>query len=210
MSLQVDITDLYYKQVAGKSILTNEQTIKPKTEVIKENVPPVESGDYAPESPQAKKVLKKHAEMTSEEDGTPVTAHLRGEGKGLMKRFYLAYVRQFDQISADASIVVAIAVLGDVLKKLKEFPGGVYPKDTESFYLEVIKPSVERIVPELTKGSVTVANTYSKYIARALKNAAVEANIIKQTGKVRKNKMMPDVKNAHTSTAEDLDKLLGI
>ena len=209
MSLQTDLTELYYKQVSGKSILVNEQATRPVTKLIKET--PIASGAYAPDSPEAKKVLAKHAMMTAEKDGTPVTAHLRGDsGKGLMKRFYLAYVRQFDPITADQSVVVAIAVLSDMLKKLAEFPGGVYPKDTESFYLEVIKPSVERVVPELTKGSVTVSDTYAKYIARALKNAAIDAGIIRQVGRIRKNKMMPDVKSSHTSTAADLDRLLGL
>lgn len=203
MSFYEDLNELYAKKIANRQSLTES--------VISEDMPPVGPGDLLPTDPKAKEVLHKHATMTRDpKTGETVTAHPRAGGKGAMKRFYLAFIRELEQISPEASVVVATAILSDVLKKLSEYPNSIYPEDNRSFYLEIIKPSIEKVIPQLTKGTAEAASTNAGYIARALKNAAIEANILRTEGRVKKIKKMPKADAPYSVTSGDLDKLLGL
>ena len=206
MSFQEDLKNVYIKQVVHKPTMVSEST-----QQINEDMPPVAAGEYAPTDPQAKKVLQKHATMTVDpKTGEPVTAHPRQGGKGLMKRFYLAFIRELESISPEASVVVATAILSDVLQKLSEYPNGIYPEDNRSFYLEIVKPSIEKIIPQLTKGTAEAASTNAGYIARALKNAAIEAKILRTEGRIKKVKKMPKAEAPYSVKSGDLDRLLGV
>jgi len=201
MSFQDDLNNLYYNRVVKR---LNES-------VINEEMPPIGAGEYLPGDPTAQKILQKHATMTVDpKTGEQVTAHPRSGGKGAMKRFYFAFIRELEQISPNASVAVATAILSDVLQKLSEYPDGIYPEDNRSFYLEIIKPSIEKIIPQLTKGTAEAASTNAGYIARALKNAAVEAKILRTEGRVKKIKKMPKAEAPYSVTSQDLDNLLGV
>jgi hypothetical protein len=203
MSFYEDLNELYAKKIVKRVSLTES--------VINEDMPPIGPGEYYPTDPKAKEVLYKHATMTRDpKTGETVTAHPRSGGKGGMKRFYLAFIRELEPITPDASVVVAIAILSDVLKKLSEYPDGIYPEDNRSFYLEIIKPSIEKVIPQLTKGTAEAASTNAGYIARALKNAAIEAKILRTEGRVKKIKKMPKADAPYSVTSDDLDKLLGL
>lgn len=206
MSFHDDLNTLYYTKIVKKG-----NTITESKQQINEDMPPVGPGEYLPTDPKAKEVLHKHATMTKDpKTGEDVTAHPREGGKGAMKRFYFAFIRELEQISPDASVMVATAILSDVLKKLSEYPDSIYPEDNRSFYLEIVKPSIEKIIPQITKGTAEAASTNAGYIARALKNAAIEAKILRTEGRIKKIKKMPKADAPYSVSSQDLDKLLGI
>lgn len=215
MSFHEELNNLYAKQIAGKSILVNENSQK----TVNEAFPPYEAGEYAPEHPTAREKMLALAKSTHEEtpEGErPRVAYQGAEPGTHTWRFYLAFITKFREMSPETSVKVANLILTQILDKLSESPDGRFMGTNLQFREQVVKPIVARAIPEMTKGDVKIGKTYVEYIARGITDAAVQSGILRNFSDDEfprnkpKDKPITDPAGLGKYSAQNLDKLLGL
>lgn len=167
MSTYQSISEVYLNRIANRHI-------------IKEDTP-FAAGDELAGSPEAQEVYKSKA-------SEPYEYTKPGVGKQIVqKRFFLSLISKLENISVDGTIPFAITVLGDVLKKLEEYPNGTYPGTITDFRQDVIIPAVQKSLSSVgVVGKGGKPHSNAVHVARAILEAAIEAKVIKDLGGSKK------------------------
>ena len=176
MSFHEELNNLYAKQIAGKSILVNEN----KQNIVNEAFPPYEAGEYGPNDPIAREKMLALAKAThrpkseGSDELEPIAAYQGQEKEGYPKgtlewRFYLAFLDKWRNMTPRQSVQVAAAIASQILDKLSESPDGRFMGTNVEFRDQIVKPIIARMIPEMSLGDIKeVPKTYLGYIARAI------------------------------------------